>query len=415
MKIEKVVVIGNILRYKDGLAYDTKWVYFLFKYLIGSISNIQIEYKHDDKTTAFYKSLYSILGYEHVTDETWIEIYNANNNEKTLNLIKKEFDQSLVIAFELHPFLQQAFDLLGIPYIKTLVHPIRYMDDVFLAFTSSEKIIFDRFEKNKIDVHNYYQAASFIQAETAVLEFINQINIKPNSAVFFGQTDMDSALLENNHLHSFFEYKERFLDIVNQYDHVYYKVHPYKKNAKVLAFMRKIKKVTILYPHEINMYDLLSSDNIKKCFSISSGALYEAKFFNKEIEYFYKQPYMFVNDYLNNDFKDYKEIYIPIFKDNWQPSFWAKILENYIPINKEIPQDNNEIFSNKIRRILKMRWGYKDNSSVYVDDAVRDIYSKLYDNKFFLARSPLYRFIVRCIVGIIPSSSLRKKIRNKLI
>ncbi len=406
-KVNKVIVCGNILRYINGQAFDTPLLYPIFKYLLGAYSNVEITKFHGNISKNFVKSFYSALGIEKQLPKSWIDIYNMNNNDNSLKVISDYFSGSLVIAFELHPILQKGFDILNIPYVKLMNHPIRYMDDIFFGITSSSIDTFHKLRKYEISDQYYYKYAMLLKAESGVKEFLGKVKIPENSAVFFAQTNVDCSLLNGNKIVNLFDYKEKFLEICNSYSNVYYKIHPFDKNREVIKFVNSIPNVKILYPNDINVYDILSNDNVKKCFSISSGSLYEAKYFGKSVEYFLKQPFDFVNDFQDGEVFDYKNTYIPIYKTFWKISFWCDVLSEYLPCDKEFV-DIDVDFSNKLRRIFGLTWGYVDCDSVFVKDYLNEI---LINNSFSYK---IRKFVSGFISCLLPKKRWRRKIRKKI-
>lgn len=366
LKMNKIIILDNILRYPEGHCFNTGWLYEIFGYIIKNVTNITVQSALANSNKSFYYEIYNALNIRDITKTSWIDIYNIENNEKTLSIVKKYFDNSLVIAYELHPFLQDAFNKLSIPYIKLMCHPVRFMDDIFFGITSSNRDVFNKLKKYQANEEDWGLEAAFIKAQTARKDFCNEIDLKPNSCVFFAQTVMDCSLLENNRMVSFFDYKDKFMKIYNQYEHLYYKIHPCENNKDYINFIKTLDRATILYPQDIATYDLIATDKIKKYFSISSGALYEARIFGKETEYFLKQPFMFINDYADENYQ-YENTYIPVYKNYWQPSFWADILEEFFPTRKYVVDVNGD-FKNKLRSIINLSWGYKDINSVYFNN-----------------------------------------------
>lgn len=403
--MQKIVILDNFLRYNDGQAFNTPWMKALFDYIF-SYSNLKVEQIYGDNAQDLYQKLYKAFEYKNIEKASWIKLYKQEHNEDSLNIIKENFSNSLVIAFELHPLMQFAFDKLNIPYIKLMVHPIRYMDDIFLGITSSEKSIFEKIKNYQVDDNYFYQNAMFLKAKAGVSEFCKKFYIEPDSAVFFAQTNMDCSLLDGSRIVNLLDYKDQFEQICKTYNKVYYKIHPVEKNEDIIQFVKSFKNVQILYPHEINVYDMLSCSNVKKCFSISSGAIYEAKYFGKEIEYFLGQPFKFVNDYKNENEYNYKNTFVPIYKIFWQPAFWADILQDYIPVDKPIPQNTNENFSNKLRGILGLTWGYNDNSSVHTENRLHYLENEL--NKANKNK------IAKLLTFYIPVKKVRTHLREKI-
>ena len=405
--IKQVIIMGDILRYMNGQTYNTPWLFPMFEYLINTFSDIPVIKMHNDVAENFVKEFYSAINIPKQNHYSWIFVYNMEPNENIIALTEEYFKDSLIIAFELHPVLQKAFDYLNMPYIKLMSHPIRYMNDIFLGITSSNKNTFERIKKYEIPENYYYKYAMFLKAEAGVKEHLGKLQIPADTAVFFAQTNKDCSLMKGEKVVSLIDYKDRFADICKKYSNVFYKIHPLESNKKIIRYVKSFNNVKILYPNDIKPYDLLSNENVKKCYSISSGALYEAKYFGKEIEYFLGQPFMFTNDYKTENY-DFKNTFVPVYKEIWYPSFWADILQDYIPSEKPVPADITEENPSRLRRIIGLTWGYEDFNSVELRNFIKKV-----DNKF-KNKTVLGDKILKFFVNLIPSQKYRKKIRNRL-
>ena len=284
----KIKIICEVLRYEKGLSVNQRWLENILKNLLDSSLNASIEYLNNEELLHLHNSILNCYGLNKPSNLNWVKLYTKEPTQEVLDIIQKYFTDSFIIAFELHPLLEKAFKILNIPYLKLMWHPIRYMDDIFFGMTSNIPSIHDKLLKYQTNDFIFKQKAGLLKAEASVNEFYKKINIQENSCVFFAQTNVDCSLIDGNKMLNFFDFKDEFLKDIENYDHVYFKIHPCERNGKVIDFIKSIDKATILYPNDINFYDLISSDKIKKCFAISSGSLYEARLFGKETKYYYK-------------------------------------------------------------------------------------------------------------------------------
>lgn len=410
-----IIFFGDILRAKKGIPFNQRWIEHLLEPLLTLSLNVKMKQLELPELEDIFTQIYLALGYnpEELENFAWCEIYNITPNEKVLEIIAKYFKGNFAIAFEIHPIIQKAFDILQIPYIKLMNHPIRYMDDIFFGITSNVPSIHNKILKYKTDEFFYRQHASILKAEAAVNEFTKKLRIKENSCIFFAQTNVDCSLMKDDKILNFFDFKDEFLKDIEPYEHTYFKLHPYAKNQEVIDFIKTLDNVTILYGNEINFYDLISSDNIKKCFAISSGSLYEARYFGKEVKYYHKQPFMFVTDYPDGNYP-IADTFVPIYKTFWQPGFWADILSDFFEPKKDIPVVT-ENYSNKLRRILKMTWGYNDVDSVNIyhehnwhNHEIKNLWGDVNRLKH-AKRNKLVKFLSLFIFG----KSARHKFRKK--
>jgi len=417
--ISSVKFLGSVLRSKDGFALNQRWIEYCLIPAIEEGVNIKVPLMPREELSHIHRVVYESNGIalEDIEASSWVDLYTKEPSKDVQEVLKRYFENTLVIAFELHPLIQKSFDILGITYIKLMNHPVRYMSDIFFGMTSNNENIHKKMLKYQTDEFIFKQHAGILQAEHSVNDIAKRISIKENSCIFFGQTNVDCSLIDGNRILNFFDFKDEFLRDIAPYDHVYFKVHPYGKNEDVLEFVNSIEKISILKPHDINFYDLISSENIKECFAISSGALYEARLFGKKVKYYHKQPFFFVSDYQDGNY-DIKETFIPIYKTFWQPYFWGEILDEFFDKNTSV-KNHNEFYPNKLRRILKLNWGYYDSDSVeqyYKNkDLMRHIKYRFNEIRR-LERSlimKLNNFIVKLIYPLIPIKSVRHAFKEK--
>ena len=361
-KFDRVMVLGDAIRGKNGADYNTPWLFALIQYYVGYVFKIPVSQVYGEKAKSFQQEFTKAYGGK----KNWFEVYSEKFNGHILKLVENTFKDSLVIAFELHPVLRGAFDHIGIPYIEIINHPIRFLDDLVLGFRSNIPSVNDQLLRHEVKESIFYRKAALLKAEYAVKEFKSNSNILANSAVFFAQTNIDLSLLEGNVVHSLYDYMDQFIDLTKTYDHVYYKIHPMGRNQQLIDVIKKIKNVIVPKPGVLDTYGLFSHPNIKECVAISSGTLYEARYFGKKTKYFYKPPFNFSTDRSLSLTENV--LFVPIYQSFLREEFWIDILqgimESSVDKNEFI---NNDIYENTMRCILKLSWGYNDNKSVVVE------------------------------------------------
>src|SRR5690606_28642597 len=111
-------------------------------------------------------------------------------------------------------------------------------------------------------------------------------------------------------------FEEEFTRLTKEFDHVYFSPHPMIKGdySSQIEFLKQFDNVSIIREPG---YKLLCSDKIKKVVAISSSMVYEARFFNKETEFFYR-PIVPISTNGGEDGN-----YISIFNKLHSSSFWA--------------------------------------------------------------------------------------------
>ncbi len=376
-KIKQIIIIADILRHKGGQDGNADMFYGLLSGTIERITDIPVKLLDKGIQYHIQSEIYSYYGYDikhnecessifcGVPVEYWKDLCFQDPNDKLLTLIKNYFKNSLVICREPSPIFIKAFNILKIPYIELAIHSIRFLDDLILAFRSSDNCIYEKLKSFEMNVEEIFYYVNLLKAEALRKYSYHYNTLENNSAIFFGQTAIDRSLLDykNKQLVDFMMYKDKFEQLTDKFETVYYKPHPHYTDDNILNFVKKFSNTKIIH-NEINTYDLLSLPNIKCCCAISSGTLNEARYFGKDIECFLGQPYIY-SDEIKNKNKLSKNIhYISISRDFLTPNFWSEILSPLIKTKKIKTFKVNT--TNKLRRIIGSSWGYIDNDSQYL-------------------------------------------------
>ena len=88
-------------------------------------------------TTADVTAIYAAFGLS-PDILSWAAIHAIDRlPERVEALLDHVFNDSLVIGFELPPYLTHYLDRRGIPYICATIHPVRFLDDIFLGIRSN--------------------------------------------------------------------------------------------------------------------------------------------------------------------------------------------------------------------------------------------------------------------------------------
>ena len=228
------------------------------------------------------------------------------------------------------------------PVINLSIHPIRFCEDIFFNFETNKNILYEKLKKYEVDYRIFYHYADCIRAKS--LRHIKKIEIKKNSLLIIGQLNEDKAVFDGERYINIIDYSERINEMASMHTEVYYKPHPYLKSKK--NFFRRIKKIcpNVKMIKE-NIYILLSHPSFSTVAGINSSCLYEAKYFNKKVLFFYEKRFNFLN-------KD-----IGIYGDYFSSKFWSSILD-IEDLGFKIP-----IYENMLRRIFSDYWGYTSLST----------------------------------------------------
>jgi len=245
-------------------------------------------------------------------------------------------DSDIELYFEQKEKLSQKNDTLNLS-----IHPIRFADDIFFNFETNSEVIKQKLKKYELDYNVFYHYADLIKA--TYIQSVKKNNISKNSLLIIGQTQKDKVIFNGKKYLNLLDYIKELKNLSVKYDNLYFKPHPYAKNNKFIynSLKKEFKNIQIIHD---NIYHLLSNENIKHIVALNSSVLYEAKYFNKETTFLYKQYF----DFQNND--------IAIYGNYFDSSFWSNILD--IPDTSiSLPHQPS-----RLRKAINDFWGYNEIS-----------------------------------------------------
>lgn len=358
--IKKIIIAGDILRPREHdfssshQNENIKILYYMFQYHLTKVTGLPVEMLLWDEINGFDpKFFYSLKGLDINTDN-WALLYDGEILYKNANCLKylhKFVKDSIVIGFELSEALVAMLNKLEITYIDTTIHPVRYLDDIFLAFRTNNPDIFKELQKYMLCEDIFYIQANLHKATMSKMQ---GLKFDDTTALIVGQTVADRSLIYDKKIVSLLDYKDKIKELSNKYPFICYKRHPFASNDdEILDYLKTLPFVKIL---NLNIYHLLYHESISKICGISSSVIYEAQFFGKETEYFYKNPFKFINSE-ENDFNQMS--YIPIFNDYFNPQFWSAILSPVIKTEKyKVKNLHLAEKPSRLRIIFQAFWAY---------------------------------------------------------
>lgn len=374
--VNKIIITGDLLRVRqiDGSAINfhekriNKYYEFL-KYQISEAVEVCVEKLNTDNSDFLPNKMYELCGIEYGTDENWLKIYDLQDIPKeAVEYYGKYISNALIIYIEMPLIYKRIHEILDIPYIDLTVHPIRFLDDHMFGMSTNEKSIFDYMKKYQINESEFYLHANMIKSIVAYAP----LKIEENSVLIAGQTNVDKALYCDGRCLSIMDYAEKIEALGKEYDVVYYKAHPFNSDLrKIHDFLKKYPFVK-LCPSDWNTYKILSHPNLKKVYAITSGVLYEAKYFGKEAENLYKE-------YLHLDYsKDciYSEdTYLSVYNHFMNPVFWNDILKDVVLIKENCKDIEISDRANRLRATFNDYWSYTE-----LDPTILTV-KKIYDER----------------------------------
>lgn len=390
MQINKILISSDLLRplvEKNGnieyfhKARLDKYFYSLV-YQIGLAVNVPVEKFSFSNTDFDFRKFYQLCGVELKDIYSWLNIYDLTDIPETaIEYYKKYIENSLVIYHEAPNIVKKIHNTLGILYIDLNVHPIRFLDDNFWGILTNCQVVFDRIKKYQIDERTFYIYANLIKSQ---VKGWDNSSIEPNSLLFTGQTNVDKSLYYSGNVMSIFDFESELQKYANEYSKIYYKPHPYNNDLhKVYDFLKQFNCVEITNE---NFYKLCSDENISAVCSITSGTLYEAKYFSKR-SLFLGKPYLYFDYDKNCNYSE--STTLSIYNEFLDPAFWADVLQDIISVKKDVKSIILPHRSNEIRVAFGDYWGQTEldpcvnmNKNLILScyKKLSEIQSNIYDN-----------------------------------
>ncbi len=354
--MKTAILCSDLLRIDEGgkiglnnpQLKNLKWIETLFgKHIKNSfdIDTIKSITGDEDGFYGVKGLIYSRLALPY-NIESWASLYEGEVGFDIISeVLDAQFeDCSLVVGFELPPYLIKYLELREIIYIDFTIHPIRFLPDYMLGIRSNSEDIYSKLQKVTLDKEVIEGFADVSKARSA--RILPADKYEKDSAIFLGQTEVDSSLIKDGVMCSYEDIENSLIELSMVYPHVYYKIHPYNKNQeKIKNIVGKIKNCKWV---DINVYDAFYDGLFSLVASMSSGALVEASYFGCKTKSFlgYRECFN-----LESDKKSI--IYYPIYKDFLKKDFWSWIagkIDNFSPAVLD-PYDGAVKFS------LNMKWG----------------------------------------------------------
>ncbi|WP_444900540.1 HAD family hydrolase [Microbulbifer sp. VAAC004] len=342
---------------EDEQYSNLRWLYDLLDRpirLSTGISPFQLRSDFSAASTFNRATFFKKSGITFDAKELQFYFDEACVSEESIGYLRSTLGGSLVIGYELSEQTRKVLSRAGINYIDIWLHPIRYMADILFGVSSGSKEVFEKIKKYQLDEEYLYQYATKYKISTykGWKRVSDKLDVKPNSALFVGQTLYDKAVSLNGKMLSILDFKDRLDEISSQYSEVLYSRHPYLKNGDedVIKFIKSSRNIKLT---NIPSYHLLAHPNIEKVATVSSSVACEAKYFEKETEFLYRPIMDLYADYSVRS-------YITIFRSIVNPSFWADILQPFCKTVESLPNVEYLAPQENLRDMLGFYWSYAE-------------------------------------------------------
>jgi len=341
--IKKIVFTGDILRpgpdFKSTQSTNIVWLYhLLIPYIKASVDNLSLSVLlWNDETSGFdVPRFYELCNLE-INAKNWAKLSSYDRiNEEAGSYCNDFFSHSLIIGYETAPVFLKIFDELNVPYIDFVVHPVRFMDDIFFGIRSNINAINEILEDYKLNENVIYAYAGL---HLAAIRRMNNLGLQEESALIVGQKKVDRSLVSNGFIKRIFDYESDIIELTNKFKYLYYKFHPLEQtNKEIINFCQKHGIVVI----DKNIYHIICQKSIISVYSLSSSVIHECKYFDV--------PGYFLIPEQTFD-------YIPVYDAFLSFEFWYKILSVFFQTGKTV-NFKMPAKTNRLRNSLGMYWGY---------------------------------------------------------
>lgn len=368
-KHSKIIITGDIFRSdpKGNGSQDINinWLHAALRPSLNLATSLPVEkqlFSHQD--TSLTRSGYHMLN-EETSLQSWAKLFKTKEfSENFLMSVWLSFRNSVVVAFELPENLRFALDMLDIPFVDIIIHPVRFLDDIIFGIRSNNREIAQLLCQYVIPDESILIQAGIVMASMSRL---GRIDIPGKAALFAGQTTDDKVLINDGKFYQVSDFLEQLSAVAKQYDTLVIKAHPYSADPFEATSISRLFENCLVVNN--NFYFLMSHENIEAVYSISSSTSIEAKYLGKQGYHLTEYPFRFTEEFNDAEFKigSFYTIDDVVFSAD----FWRKVLSPIISTTSitgiELPKKPN-----RIRTSLRSFWGFN-----FVDtDIICQLYQK---------------------------------------
>ena len=383
--MKKIICMGDILYHSENFNKSSiTWIYKMFLPIIKDALSSNVEITFD---------ITNDIG-EKFSQEYFYKLNGGRNLSRSYNTYKitdfnnaqidylKTFFNLFVIVFGMELYIPFC-DLLtsfGCKVVDFAYNSYKLFDDICFAVYANDINMYNALLKYQVPQEKFYYYANYWKLFMEHNRMIQDSDLKDNSVLFIGQTLKDNSVEKDGIFLNVSNYTEKLRELSDKYSAIYYLPHPYMRRNRQVVYNYVNKSPYIELIKNRSTYGVLASDKIKKVVGISTSVLYEAKYFDKEVEYLYKPLF-------NIDVPFEEHSYVSIYEDCWNPKFWADLLESVCDVNKNVKNVNHfKGANNKIRNVRDIYWGYAQLDPIKRLPSIKDSIKNLYFEFMALVR-----------------------------
>lgn len=266
---------------------------------------------------------------------------------------------SLLLTFEIPPWMANACHSRGIDFISFSISPLRFSSDLYPAVRTSNEYIYQRLWENIVSEEEIRLEAATLAANVRMhkhgLEQWRNYSFKDldNSLIFLGQQHIDASLLAPGGISLRFTDYADTIRTLSQGKRILYKPHPFAQEAEKKE-IETLAEITGTQPElcQLNAYQILSTYDHLELVGLSSGLLQEAAYFDKKAHTLF-QPFIPLTEAPSHQPDKYLQIH---FQSLLNPAFWHTVLapQHSAPVTTRFPSSSH----NHAREIFDVWWDY---------------------------------------------------------
>lgn len=243
---------------------------------------------------------------------------------------------TLVLAFEMPPWLQAACDMRGVRFLDLRASPLRFGRDLYVALATSDKALTERIDASAVCADELKLEAALLAANVQMhlqrlhehdADFAEGDASLDDALIFVGQAPFDASILcpRKGRPLRVTDFAKELRTLAGGRHKLLHKPHPFaidfgneERAALGETLGREVETV------HFNAYQILSSKRRVALTGISSGLLQEARWFGKEAHVLFEPFVPLACDAAGHSTsKPYHQIR---FQDLIAPAFWHGLL-----------------------------------------------------------------------------------------
>ena len=349
--IDRVVVTGDLLRPDSQIGPGSQtsnimWLYNLLSTQFHKSTGLPVVSMTNESAEFGFHSAYETAGIS-PSLAGWAQLYHSAPSGVRSNWAR-QLHGSLVVGFELPPSLRSALIEWEVPFIDCMIHPVRFMDDIFLAMRSSSAEVNAFLAGRALPRRKVFAAAGAVSALAYRKQWVCH---EAPFSLFVGQMLVDRSMIRDGRIQTPETLRDATVDAIGKPDQLKFSDHPLEKSDRAFAIVSAHAKH--IQRTSRNTYALLANPALERVISISSSVGTEAQFFGRKASYVLgpSSPVLFSSD------KDDGVSYWSIFNDFMAADFWRASLAPLLPVTA--PDGDGPLWRpGLLRSTLGVGWGY---------------------------------------------------------